>query len=37
MRNAGQPKDAAAAYIFAMENPYVTGQVLFVDGGSLLT
>ena len=37
VQRVGQPKDAAAAYIFGMENPYVTGQVLFVDGGSLLT
>src|SRR3984957_1344281 len=36
VQRVGQPKDAAAAYIFAMENPYVTGQVLFVDGGSSL-
>jgi hypothetical protein len=33
VQRVGQPKDAAAVYIFAMENPYVTGQVLFVDGG----
>jgi NAD(P)-dependent dehydrogenase (short-subunit alcohol dehydrogenase family) len=37
VQTLGQPKDAAAAYIFAMENPYVTGQVLFVDGGFSLT
>jgi NAD(P)-dependent dehydrogenase (short-subunit alcohol dehydrogenase family) len=37
VQRVGQAKDAAAAYIFAMENPYVTGQVLFVDGGSLIT
>jgi len=37
VQRVGQPKDAAAVYIFAMENPYVTGQVLFVDGGALLT
>ena len=37
VQRVGQPKDAAAAYIFAMENPYVTGQVLFVDGGFSLT
>lgn len=36
VQRVGQPKDAAAAYIFAMENPYLTGQVLFVDGGSFL-
>lgn len=33
VQRVGQPKDLAAAYIFAMENPYLTGQVLFVDGG----
>jgi NAD(P)-dependent dehydrogenase (short-subunit alcohol dehydrogenase family) len=37
VQRVGQPKDAAAAYIFAMENFYVTGQVLFVDGGSLIS
>jgi NAD(P)-dependent dehydrogenase (short-subunit alcohol dehydrogenase family) len=37
VQRVGQPKDVAAAYIFAMENPYVTGQVLFVDGGSLIS
>jgi NAD(P)-dependent dehydrogenase (short-subunit alcohol dehydrogenase family) len=37
VQRVGQPKDAAAAYIFAMENPYVTGQVLFVDGGSVIS
>jgi len=30
----GQPEDAAATYLFAMQNPYLTGQVLAVDGGS---
>ena len=30
----GQPEDAAATYLFAMQNPYLTGQVLSVDGGS---
>ena len=37
VQRVGQPKDAAAAYIFAMENSYVTGQVVFVDGGSLIS
>jgi NAD(P)-dependent dehydrogenase (short-subunit alcohol dehydrogenase family) len=37
VQRVGQPKDLAVAYIFAMENPYVTGQVLFVDGGFSLT
>jgi NAD(P)-dependent dehydrogenase (short-subunit alcohol dehydrogenase family) len=37
VQRVGQPKDLAAAYIFAMENPYITGQVLFVDGGFSLT
>jgi NAD(P)-dependent dehydrogenase (short-subunit alcohol dehydrogenase family) len=30
----GQPGDAAATYLFAMQNPYLSGQTLFVDGGS---
>jgi NAD(P)-dependent dehydrogenase (short-subunit alcohol dehydrogenase family) len=33
-RRVGQPEDAAATYLFAMQNPYLTGQVLSVDGGS---
>jgi NAD(P)-dependent dehydrogenase (short-subunit alcohol dehydrogenase family) len=37
VRRVGQPKDLAAAYIFAMENPYLTGQVIVVDGGSSIS
>jgi NAD(P)-dependent dehydrogenase (short-subunit alcohol dehydrogenase family) len=37
VQRVGQPKDVAAAYIFAMENAYVTGQVLIVDGGALIS
>lgn len=37
VQRVGQPKDVAAAYIFAMENAYLTGQVLIVDGGSLIS
>ena len=36
-QRVGQPKDAASAYIFAMENSHLTGQVLFVDGGSIIS
>lgn len=36
-QRVGQPKDAASAYIFAMENSYLTGKVLFVDGGTLIS
>jgi NAD(P)-dependent dehydrogenase (short-subunit alcohol dehydrogenase family) len=37
VQRVGQPKDVAAAYIFAMENAYLTGQVLIVDGGALIS
>ena len=37
VQRVGQPKDVAAAYIFAMENAYLTGQVLIVDSGSLIS
>lgn len=30
---AGQPEDVARAVIFFVQNPYITGQVLAVDGG----
>lgn len=33
---AATPREAAQAYVYLMENAYVTGQVLSVDGGSLL-
>ncbi len=32
----GTPEEAASAYLFAMTNTYVTGQVLLVDGGMML-
>lgn len=32
----GRPEHAAAAYFYAIENPYVTGQTLFVEGGDSL-
>jgi NAD(P)-dependent dehydrogenase (short-subunit alcohol dehydrogenase family) len=32
----GEAEDAAAAYLFAMANPYATGSVISVDGGALL-
>ena len=35
-RRVGQPADLAAAYLFAIANPYLTGQTLVVDGGSSL-
>jgi hypothetical protein len=31
-RRVGRPQDLAQAYIFAMQNPYLTGQSLIVDG-----
>jgi NAD(P)-dependent dehydrogenase (short-subunit alcohol dehydrogenase family) len=33
---AATPEEAAMAYVYAMVNRYVTGQVLPVDGGGLL-
>jgi NAD(P)-dependent dehydrogenase (short-subunit alcohol dehydrogenase family) len=34
---AGMPDEAAEAYIYSMRAGYTTGQVLFVEGGALLT
>jgi NAD(P)-dependent dehydrogenase (short-subunit alcohol dehydrogenase family) len=33
---AATPAEAALAYIYLMQNPYITGQVLPVDGGAWL-
>ncbi|WP_349359408.1 SDR family oxidoreductase [Stappia sp.] len=33
----GQPQDLAAAYLFAIDNPFVTGSVIDVEGGALIT
>lgn len=32
----GQPQDIAAAYLFAIDNPFVTGSVIDVEGGALI-
>lgn len=32
----GRPEDIAAAYLFAIDNPFVTGSVIDVDGGALV-
>lgn len=32
----GEAEDAAAAYLYLMANPYATGSVVTVDGGTLL-
>jgi NAD(P)-dependent dehydrogenase (short-subunit alcohol dehydrogenase family) len=32
----GLPDDAAKSYLYAIQNPYVTGQTLIVDGGGSL-
>ena len=29
----GEPEEVARAVLFLLESPYVTGQVLVVDGG----
>jgi NAD(P)-dependent dehydrogenase (short-subunit alcohol dehydrogenase family) len=34
---AGQPAEAAAAYLYSMCGGYTTGQILFVEGGALIT
>jgi pteridine reductase len=37
LKRSGSPEDIArAAYFFAVEAPYVTGQVIAVDGGRSL-
>ena len=36
LARTGSPADAAQAYVYAMLNQYVTGQILPVDGGGLL-
>jgi NAD(P)-dependent dehydrogenase (short-subunit alcohol dehydrogenase family) len=35
-RRVGRPEDLAAAALFAIANPFLTGAVLAVDGGGLL-
>jgi NAD(P)-dependent dehydrogenase (short-subunit alcohol dehydrogenase family) len=35
-RRIGLPEDVARAYIHSIENPYLTGQTLVVDGGASL-
>ena len=36
LARAATPEEAARAYLYLMENAYLTGQVLAVDGGALL-
>jgi NAD(P)-dependent dehydrogenase (short-subunit alcohol dehydrogenase family) len=36
-QRVGLAQDGAKTYLYVMENPYVTGQTLVVDGGSSLT
>ena len=33
---AGSPEDLAQGYLFAIDNPYVTGAVIDIDGGALI-
>lgn len=35
-KRVGTPGDAASAYLYALRNPYLTGQTLVVDGGASL-
>jgi pteridine reductase len=32
----GQPEDVANAVVFLMQNDYITGQVVYVDGGAFI-
>ncbi len=34
---AGTPEEAAEPYLYSMRAGYTTGQVLYVEGGALLT
>ena len=34
--HAGEPDEIAQSYLYLMRQTYVTGQVLYVDGGGLL-
>lgn len=34
VKRVGLPQDVAQAYLFAMQNPFLTGQTLTVDGGN---
>jgi NAD(P)-dependent dehydrogenase (short-subunit alcohol dehydrogenase family) len=33
---AGRPQDLAAGYLFVIDNPFVTGTVIDIDGGALI-
>ena len=33
---AGQPEDIAQGYLFAIDNPFVTGSVIDIEGGALI-
>jgi NAD(P)-dependent dehydrogenase (short-subunit alcohol dehydrogenase family) len=33
LKRAGSPKDIVSAVVFLIENDYITGEVLHVDGG----
>jgi NAD(P)-dependent dehydrogenase (short-subunit alcohol dehydrogenase family) len=32
----GRPEDLAQGYLFAIDNPFVTGAVIDIDGGALI-
>lgn len=36
VRRAGRPQDLAAGYLFVIDNPFVTGTVIDIDGGALI-
>ena len=33
----GQPEDIASGYLFAIDNPFVTGSVIDIEGGALIS
>ncbi|OCP00046.1 MULTISPECIES: SDR family oxidoreductase [unclassified Ensifer] len=35
-RRLGRPEDIASGYLFAIDNPFVTGSVVDIDGGALI-
>ena len=37
LKKAGTPEEVAAAVVFLAENRYITGQVLNVDGGMVMS
>ena len=36
LKSTGKPEDVASAVLFLLENPFITGECVFVDGGEKL-